>query len=199
MYTLGLNKTMLIVGLGNVGQEYIGTRHNTGFMCLDSFAEAQDMPEWVQKKDMKCLITVGNIINTRIIMMKPTTMMNLSGEAVQAVAAFYKLQAADTYIVYDELDIDFGTIRCRMGGGAAGHNGIKSVIQHVGPDFGRIRIGVGPKHPPQIDSADYVLQRFDKDQSTHIKDMEREVSALLMETVASGELPHESRQFMLSD
>src|SRR5579864_8169679 len=127
LYTLGLQKTTLIVGLGNVGQQYIGTRHNIGFHCLEAFAKATEFPDWIEKKDLKGQLTSQTLGDRRVILMKPTTMMNLSGEAVQATANFYKIAPQDIVVVHDELDIDFGQIRTRVGGSDAGHNGVKSI------------------------------------------------------------------------
>ena len=196
--TLGLNKTVLIVGLGNIGDEYEGTRHNIGFAALDAFAKANDFGAWTQKKDLKCHLTVQNLGDTRVILCKPTTFMNNSGEAVQAVSNFYKTHPNQTVVVHDELDINFGQIRTRVGGGAAGHNGIKSVIQHLGEDFGRIRVGIGPKKPEQIDSADFVLKKFSKEEQANMPALLRETSAIISEAVyASGQLPAETRSFLL--
>lgn len=197
-YTLGQNKTALIVGLGNPGREYDGTRHNIGFACVDAFVEANgDMQPWVEKKDLKCLVSNGQLGETRVIAMKPTTYMNLSGEAVQALAHFYKISPDQIVTIYDELDIPFGQIRVRVGGGSAGHNGVKSVIQHLGEDFGRIRIGVRPKTPEQMDSADFVLAKFSGEQQAQLKNLTREVTAILTEYVYGSELPHETRNFIV--
>lgn len=197
LYTLGLNKTVLIVGLGNVGQEFEGTRHNIGFECLDALAAAHNIDNWVLKKDLKCQLATGNVGSTRVLLCKPTTMMNLSGEAVQALQHFYKLSNQDTLVVHDELDIAFGQIRCRVGGSGAGNNGVKSLIEHIGEDFGRVRVGIGPKKPAVMESADFVLARFSKPQQSHLKDLGTEATALITEFIASGELPHDTRNFLL--
>lgn len=196
--SVGLNKTVLIVGLGNPGEEYDGTRHNVGFMCVDEFVERTDeMEAWVQKKDMKCLLSSGKLGDTRVIAIKPTTFMNLSGEAVQAVASFYKIHPENVLVLHDELDIDFGQIRLRKGGSAAGHNGIKSVSQHIGEDYGRIRIGIGPKAPEQTKSEDFVLQKFSKTELEQLPNLTREVVAILSEYIFGGQLPHETRSFIV--
>lgn len=197
-YTLGQNKTLLIVGLGNPGKEYDDTRHNIGFAALDAFAEANNFDPWVNKKDLKCEMTSGRLGETRVILIKPTTYMNLSGEAAQAVAHFYKIPASRIVAVYDEIDIDFGQIRTRTGGSSAGHNGVKSLIQHLGEDFGRVRIGIGPKTPEQIDSADFVLARFSSEQQAQLKNLTRETTAILSEyCYGDGQLPAETRNFMV--
>jgi len=196
--TLGLNKTVLIVGLGNPGDEYDGTRHNIGFETLDAFAKANDFGAWTHKKDLKCSLSTKTLGDTRVILCKPTTFMNNSGEAVQAVRSFYKVHPNQTVIIHDELDVNFGQIRTRVGGSAAGHNGVKSVIQHIGEDFGRIRIGIGPKIPEQIDSADFVLKKFSKDQQAKIPELIREATAIISEAVyANGQLAAETRSFLI--
>lgn len=197
LYSLGKNKSLLIVGLGNIGKEYDGTRHNIGFACLDALANSQDFSDWTTKKDLKCLITTTTIADTRVILCKPTTMMNLSGEAVRAVSDFYKISAKDLLVVHDELDVNFGQIRTRIGGGSAGHNGIKSVTQHLGDTYGRVRIGIGPKNPPQIDSADFVLARFSADEQQQMKNLLQESNAILTETIHGGTLNTETRSFTL--
>ena len=198
LYTLGQNKTALLVGLGNVGKQYDGTRHNIGFFCIDHFVARQnDMDAWIEKKDLKCYLSSGRIGDTRVIAIKPTTFMNLSGQAVQAVASFYKIPLSSIVVVHDELDIDFGQIRLRVGGASAGHNGIKSVTQVLGEDYGRVRIGVGPKSPPQIDSADFVLQKFTSDEQAQLPNLAKEVNSILTEYVYSAELPHDTRTFLV--
>lgn len=197
-YTLGLNKTILLVGLGNPGVEYELTRHNVGFITLDTFVDKQgEMEPWIQKKDLKSLISTGRIGEARVIAMKPTTFMNLSGEAVQAVANFYKVNPDHITVLHDELDIDFGQIRLRQGGSSAGHNGIKSVTQHIGENYGRIRIGIGPKKPAQIKSEDFVLQKFSADEQAQLPNLTREVTAILSEYLYGSELPHDTRTFLV--
>ena len=143
LYTLGAHKTILIVGLGNPGKEFAGTRHNIGFEIVDDFASKNDFPGWVAKKDLKCEITLQNMGQGQVILCKPATFMNASGEAAQAVQRFYRAYNQNTLAVYDELAIQFGSLRTRQGGSDAGHNGVKSLIQYLGDDFGRLRVGIG--------------------------------------------------------
>ncbi|HVX24506.1 MAG TPA: aminoacyl-tRNA hydrolase, partial [Candidatus Saccharimonadales bacterium] len=111
-YTVGLNKTILLVGLGNVGKKYDNTRHNVGFFCIDNFvANTDEMAAWIAKKDLKCELSTGQLGDARVIAIKPTTFMNNSGEAVQAALQFYKIQPEHVLVLHDELDIDFGQIR----------------------------------------------------------------------------------------
>jgi PTH1 family peptidyl-tRNA hydrolase len=197
-YTMGQNQSVLIVGLGNPGQEYEATRHNIGFAALDAFAEANNFDSWVNKKDLKCEMASARLGDTQVILIKPTTFMNLSGEAAQAVAHFYKIPVDRIIAVYDEIDIEFGQIRLRRGGSSAGHNGVKSLIQHLGEEFGRVRIGIGPKEPEQMDSADFVLAKFSSEQQAQLKNLTRETSAILSEYAFSdGQLPTETRSFLI--
>lgn len=182
LYTLGNSKTLLVIGLGNVGREYAHNRHNIGFMAVDRYKESHDsFSDWIEKRDLRCYISTGTVGSTRVLLIKPTTLMNLSGEAVQAVQRFYKVSNEETLVIYDELDIDFGTIRTRNGGSSGGHNGIKSLLQHAGDQFGRVRIGIGPKTHSRQDSADFVLQDFSAEQTELLPKILREVSALIDE------------------
>lgn len=196
LYTVGIGdqKNRLIVGLGNPGRQYEQTRHNIGFMCLDAFTAAEN-GTWHEKKALKSLICELRIGQTRIILCKPQTFMNLSGEAVRAVQQFYKITNQDLAVVHDELDIPFGQIRTRQGGGAAGHNGVKSLIQHIDEDFGRIRVGVANEFSPKVDSADFVLQKFYKTELESMKALATEVGSLINE-FAFGELPTDTRKFI---
>jgi PTH1 family peptidyl-tRNA hydrolase len=196
--TIGLHKTLLLVGLGNPEPKYDGTRHNIGFAAIDSFVAANDdIGQWMAKHDLKALVATGMLADTKVIAIKPTTFMNLSGEAVQAVVNFFKIQENKVIVIHDELDIDFGQIRLRQGGSSAGHNGIKSVTEHIGEDYGRVRIGVGPKHPEQMDSADFVLQKFSAEQQEQIPQLLRETNAILSELAFGEALRAETRSFLI--
>ena len=155
------------------------------------------MSSWIEKKDLKCHLSKGRLGDTMVIAIKPTTLMNLSGQAVHVASSFYKVASANILAVHDELDIPFGQIRLRMGGAAAGHNGVKSVSQAIGEDYGRVRIGIGPKHPEQIDSADFVLQPFDKTEHAQLANLTRETNAILTEYIFSNQLSHETRSFIV--
>lgn len=198
-YTVGLNKTILLVGLGNPGTEYDLTRHNIGFRVTDQFVAKQaEMEDWISKKDFKCHIAQGRFADTKVYVMKPMTFMNLSGEAVRAVMDFYKISADYIAVIHDELDVAYGQIRLRTGGSSAGHNGIKSVSQHIGENYGRIRIGVGPKTPAQMDSANFVLQKFSDDEQAQLGNLDKETSAIITEYIYSGQaLPTETRSFIV--
>jgi PTH1 family peptidyl-tRNA hydrolase len=149
-----------IVGLGNPGDNYALTRHNVGFMVIDRLAESHGIA--VAKKQAKGFVGEGRIGNQKVLLLKPQTYMNLSGESVRALMDFYKLKLEDMIVIYDDLDTEVGKVRLRYQGGAGGHNGIKSLIQHLGTEtFNRIRIGISrPK--PGADIAHYVLANFPK-------------------------------------
>ncbi len=194
--TVGLNKSLLIVGLGNPGAEYARTRHNAGFLCLDDFAKRNSFDPWVAKKDFKCELTQATLGDTRVILCKPQTFMNLSGEAVQAVMHFYKLNLKQLVVVHDDIDVNFGQIRMRVGGSSAGNNGIKSVTKHIGEDYARVRIGIGPKTHEQMDSADFVLEDFSAKEREHLPAMLREVGAILSEYSYGSSFTPETRSFL---
>lgn len=155
----------LIAGLGNIGEKYYFTRHNAGFMVLDKWALDNNV-SFKEDKKLKCFITkLGENI-----LIKPTTFMNLSGEAVRAVMDYYKIDVKDILIVYDDIALDLGRIRFRANGSDGGHNGIKSIIKHVGTkEFDRLKIGIGPQ--PNIPSENYVLQNFPKDKLPELKEI----------------------------
>jgi len=195
LYTLGLNKNLLIVGLGNIGKEFEDTRHNIGFSCVDEFADSQEFDPWVDKKDLKSQYTTKNIGNTRVILIKPTTFMNNSGEAVQAASHFYKIAPDNILVVHDELDLPFGQLRTRMGGSDAGNNGIKSTIQHIGEDFGRLRIGI--KVPTRMKMSNFVLAKFSEEEQKHLPALKKEVITMLTEYIYGDRLTAETRSFMV--
>ncbi len=197
-FTVGLNKTTLLVGLGNPGKAYEGTRHNIGFLCLDEFIDKTDeMEPWIVKKDLKCSLSSGRLGDRRVIAIKPTTFMNLSGEAVQAVIQFYKIHPDNVAVIHDELDIDFGQIRLRIGGSSAGHNGIKSITAAIGETYGRLRIGVGPKTPTRIKAEDFVLQKFSAAEQEQLPNLTREVQSILSEYLYGSDFPHDTRSFLV--
>jgi len=151
-------RTVMIVGLGNPGRVYRETRHNIGFMVVDRVAEKYSIK--LTRVQNKAIIGSGNVGAVKIILVKPQTYMNLSGQAVSALVRFYKIQLEDLIVVHDDVDLPFGVIRMRPGGGSAGQKGVASIIKLVGSqDFARLRMGVG-RPPGKMDAADYVLQNF---------------------------------------
>ena len=196
LYTLGAGRTVLIIGLGNPGKKYEGSRHNIGFEVIDHFAKQNEFPEWTVKKDLKCLFSVKNLGDNHVILCKPATFMNLSGEAAQAVQRFYRVYNKNTLALYDELSINFGQLRTRGGGADAGHNGVKSLIQHLGEDFGRLRVGVGPLPSAKTDPAAYVLGKFSKDEQKNLPLIIQEAGALITEYIFSAVLLPDTRSVL---
>ena len=157
----------IIVGLGNPGAKYAGTRHNVGFSVIDEYAERHNIRMDTNKH--KAIIGKGIVDGEKVILAMPQTFMNLSGESVRAIMDFYKCKPDDLIIVYDDIDLDVGKLRIRQKGSAGGHNGMKNIISHLGTqEFVRVRVGIGKK-PDRMDLADYVLSRFGKDELPEIK------------------------------
>ena len=149
----------LLVCLGNPGDKYENTRHNVGFMVADEIAERQRKP--IQRLKFKALTNVLTISGEKVLVMKPITYMNLSGEAVRQAADFYKISPDRVLVVSDDTALPVGRLRIRVKGSAGGHNGLKNIIQHLGTDqFPRLRVGVGEKPHPDYDMADWVLVKF---------------------------------------
>ena len=149
----------LLVGLGNPGKEYAQTRHNMGFMAVDEIVCRFSFTPW--KKAFKGQTCSGEINGEKVILLKPETYMNLSGESVQEATHFYKLSPADVIVFHDELDLPVGKIKVKIGGSPAGHNGLKSIDNHIGQDYMRVRIGINKD--TQIPTADYVLGKPSKE------------------------------------
>ena len=151
--------TWLVVGLGNPGDKYENTRHNAGFMAIDQLADRGDFP--VQRLKFHALTHRATISGQGVLVMKPTTYMNLSGDAVAEAAAFYKVSEEHILVLCDDVSLPVGKLRIRTQGSAGGHNGLKSIIQRLGTDkFPRVKIGVGGKPHPDYDMADWVLGKF---------------------------------------
>ena len=149
----------LLVCLGNPGDKYENTRHNVGFMVADEVADRQSKP--IQRLKFKALTNVLTISGEKVLVMKPITYMNLSGEAVRQAADFYKIPPERVLVVSDDTALPVGRLRIRVKGSAGGHNGLKNIIQHLGTDqFPRLRVGVGEKPHPDYDMADWVLGKF---------------------------------------
>ena len=168
------NKPVMIVGLGNPGTEYARTRHNVGFMAVEYLAG--DNATWKVEHD--ALTYHANVDGRRVIFVRPTTFMNLSGNAVGAIARFYKIPAENIVVIHDDMDIKLGEIKEKVGGSSAGHNGIKSIDAAIGTEYHRIRIGIG--HPRDFDlktdPSDWVLGRFSDDELATIKSVIKSIS-----------------------
>ena len=158
----------LIVGLGNPGREYRHNRHNIGFMAVERLAAAYTIH--MSRVQNRAIVGSGMIVGRPVILARPQTYMNRSGDAVGPLANYYKLEPADILVIYDELDLPFGTLRLRKGGGPGGHNGMRSIIQHLGQGFPRLRLGIG-RPPGRMPPASYVLQDFGAADRPVVEDM----------------------------
>lgn len=163
----------LFVGLGNPGARYAGNRHNIGFMALDRIAADHGFAPWRSK--FGAMLSEGRLGGQKVILLKPQGYMNLSGQPVAEAAHFYKLAPADITVFHDELDLAPGKMRLKQGGGHAGHNGLRSIHQHLGPDYVRVRLGIGhPGHKDRVSA--YVLSDFAKADQGWLEDLLRGVS-----------------------
>ena len=163
----------LFVGLGNPGAKYAANRHNIGFMALDRIASDHGFSPW--KKAFQGLVSEGRLGREKVLLLKPETFMNLSGQSVRAAADFYKIDLEDITVFHDELDLAPGKCRVKQGGGHAGHNGLRSIHAHMGEAYGRIRLGIG--HPGHKDAvAHYVLGDFAKADQDWLDDLFRGIS-----------------------
>lgn len=180
----------LIVGLGNPGPQYAGHRHNVGFRVVEQLASAG----WSRESKFKADMVKARIAGEDCWLMKPTTFMNASGEAVGAFARFHRLQADDIVVIHDELDIAPGAVRIKQGGGHGGHNGVRDIESHLGtPEFWRVRVGIGHPRTLQLnqDVADFVLHAPRADEKTSIDraidEVVRELPALLAGDAAAAQ------------
>ena len=163
----GTPPSAIIAGLGNPGAKYKKTRHNIGFLAIDYIAEKLSVK--IDRAKFSALISDVTFGSHRVILMKPETFMNSSGDAIGAAADFYKIPPERVIIIHDEINFDPGIIRIRRQGSAGGHNGLKSIIAHVGEGFPRIKVGVGKKPSPDYDLVDFVLGNIPRDDADKIK------------------------------
>ncbi len=180
----------LIIGLGNPEKKYDGTRHNIGFQVLDEFAEKHGL-SWKQNNKLRAETTEYTVNDTKIMLAKPTTYYNLVGESARAITDFYKIDPSEILVVHDDLDIPFGKTRTRNGGGDAGNNGIKSISQHIGPDFHRVRIGISNELSEKIDASDFVLSKFNSSESPELTQIIEKTHRCIDEFV-TGNLEHKT-------
>lgn len=174
----------IIIGLGNPGKQYISTRHNIGFDAITRISDDYNIPLNIRKH--KAICGTGYIEGQKVILAQPQTYMNLSGESVRALVDFYKVSSEDIIVIYDDVDLDVGQLRIRQRGSAGGHNGIKSIIQHLGTqEFPRIRIGVGNK-PKEWDLVDYVMSKFSDSENTLMRQALKNVSEATKTMIRSG-------------
>lgn len=183
----------LIVGLGNPGGKYELTRHNSGFLWADLFAESLNTE--IKRLKYHALTAEVNIAGHRCLLMKPQTFMNNSGEAVSEAAKFYKIPLEKIIVVFDDISLPIGKLRVRRKGSAGGHNGIKSIIAHLGSEnFPRVKIGVGAKPHPDYDLGDWVLTSFKKEDFPALKEaMENACQAV--ELIVKGETDKAMNQY----
>jgi len=173
----------LFVGLGNPGRAYAGNRHNIGFVVVDELARAQQFPPF--RARFKSQATEATLAGVRVIVLKPETFMNDSGRAVQEAAHFFKIAPHDIVVFHDELDLAPGKVRVKLGGGNAGHNGLRSISESIGNDYWRVRIGIG--HPGDKDRVQpYVLSDFAKNESGWVERLVKTI-AVHAELLARGE------------
>jgi len=174
----------LVVGLGNPGREYAATRHNVGFMVVDLLA--QELGAAVDKSKFRSLLGEGRIGAEKVILAKPRTYMNLSGEAVLDIVNFYKIPPEDVIVIVDDMDLPPGKVRLRMKGGSGGHNGLKSVIYHLQTEaFPRLRIGIG-KPAPERQTVGYVLGKFSDEEEEPMQEAIGKSVAAVKEIIESG-------------
>lgn len=173
----------LIVGLGNPGNEYEKTRHNVGFMIVDALGS-----DWKLEKKLEAELSEAIIGDEKVLLAKPQTFMNLSGEAVQKITHFYKIDPTDIVVIYDDVDLEFGKLRVRHGGSSGGHNGIKSILQHLSDDFIRFRVGIRNetlKNPITTDK--FVLAPFTEAEQAHMGTIIKEASQELQSYLQNPE------------
>jgi len=175
----------LIAGLGNPGTQYEGTRHNAGFLVVEELARRMGSGSFRKDRDAEILRGVMN--GTEVVLVKPTTFMNRSGEAVGRIARFFQIPKERVVAVHDELDIPFGALRVKMGGGDAGHNGLRSLSQHLGgPGYYRVRVGIGRPTHPAMEVADWVLGSFNADERGKLDEFVNAAAEVVEEILLRG-------------
>lgn len=167
----------LLVGLGNIGREYEATRHNFGFLLLDQIINDHHLTN--QGKKFRSEVFAGEISGKKILALKPQTFMNLSGDAVAEAANFYKIPNEKILVLHDDVDLDFGRIKVKIGGGHGGHNGLRSIDESIGKDYMRLRLGVGRPANKEFDTADYVLGKFSKEEMAEVEKINAKISKLV--------------------
>lgn len=174
----------LVVGLGNPGEEYKKTRHNIGFMAADEIFSRYNFAPF--KSKFEGLIAEGTIDGEKVLLLKPQTFMNLSGNSVSKVASFYKIEPQNIIVIHDDKDLALGKIKAKMGGSAGGHNGLKNIDSHIGTEYNRIRIGVGSPQEHHTDTIDFVLSRFSKEEVDILSERLDFVAKTINELIKKG-------------
>lgn len=176
----------LLLGLGNIGSQYANTRHNLGFMIVDQLAVQLDA-KWKDESKLKAQLAVTELNGEKLILAKPSTMMNLSGESGQRIMQFYKIAPQDLWVVFDDLDVPFGRLRLRRGGSGSGHQGINSLIRHIGPDFTRLKAGISLNDRTVEPSEVYVLRPFNADEHKQLPEVLTTAADLIGRVLTSPE------------
>lgn len=180
----------LVVGLGNIGKQYQHTRHNVGFDVIDLIGDRYNIPS--NREKFKGVYGEGNINGEKIILLKPSTYMNLSGESVREAVSFYKIKSENIIVLYDDISLDVGRLRIRSQGSAGGHNGIKNIIANLGTDiFPRVKIGVGQ---PKGELVSHVLGKFSEEDSEKLKEVFK-VSIDAVENIISSGITEAMNRF----
>lgn len=174
----------LVVGLGNPGEEYARTRHNIGFMAADVIHGRYNFSFFKTKFDG--LLAEGNINGEKVLLLKPQTFMNLSGNSVGQVAGFYKIPARNVVVIHDDKDLALGKLKVKIGGSAGGHNGLKNIDSHIGTEYNRIRIGVGNPKEHNMDTVNFVLSRFSAEEMAVLNERLDFVAATIDELIKKG-------------
>jgi len=177
----------LIIGLGNPGDKYANTRHNAGFLAIDHLQEEYGFPELKREDKFKCYSSSTQLFDDKVFLLKPQTFMNLSGESIRLFSQYYKIPVEDIIIMYDDVDIPFGSLRIRDTGSAGGHNGLKSIISELGTsNFLRLRLGIKPEIPFKGALEDYVLGQFSGMQLPALKEVIHQLPDVLKELNDNG-------------
>lgn len=185
-----MTNSYLVIGLGNPGKEYEGTRHNIGFVFVDKLCSRIEAGAWKNEDKFNAECCKGKIGKKQVIFAKPQTFMNLSGDAVLKLKRYYKVENEKIIIVSDDFNLETGQVRIRIGGESGGHNGLKSVIENIGDDFWRIRIGIGDAGP--IPKDKYVLTKFASDEKQIVTMSVDKAVGELIESISQGKLENET-------
>lgn len=182
---MSVKPSLLLVGLGNPGASYVRTRHNAGFRAVEALGEKFGEGEWKPKDKFTSICAEGRIVTAPVLLVKPQTYMNVSGEAVHKLIDFYKLSSNHVIVLCDDIDLPLGTLRLRASGSAGTHNGLKSVIEHIGEEFPRLRIGIGPK-PTGADLAAWVVSAFSESEEGEMQKMLDRIPGVVRDFIVDG-------------
>jgi PTH1 family peptidyl-tRNA hydrolase len=175
----------LIVGLGNPGSEYSETRHNLGYMVINELAKQMKV-DLVLEKKLKADVAIFLHNNETLILAKPQTFMNLCGDSVSKITQFYKIKPEDVWVISDDIDLDFGKVRIRVGGSSGGHNGLKDIIAKLGEGFTRFRIGIKSSDLDKIPAEKFVLQKFTKKELAQLNEILKTTTMLIHHALENG-------------